>query len=517
VSALLGPTAITGFGIVLALVAVVAALVGWFRPDPVAADQERERRTSPRWARPGDVPELIVREPVPSRLTLGHLDGHRIANPPRRSKLVLAPTGAGKTPRCVVPDVLDHHGPAVITSVKADVLHLTLAHRAGQGPVWIFDPTGASGKPSCTWPLVDEITTYADALKTAGWISDSSKVDKQGLEAAEFWDTLGLKLISPLLFLAAHTGESMTTINRWVEYRAEKTVADGLAQLDERPGKQDALAAWHAVCAKPEKTKGSVFGTAEVILYAFSHPEVRESLATSSSRDRFDVQRLLDAGGTLYIVAPSSDQDLFTPVFEALLNRVLRAVERRSAATGLPLDPSLLVMEDEAGNVAPLRRLDRIASSGANQGITLVSVWQDDGQIAQVYGRDQARTIKANHTARQYLPGIADPETLQQLSAEIGPHHVRRRSQQTDADGRHSHSAGLQEEPAAPPHWLRRLDTGTAVTLTGTAKPIWHQVHGWFEDPRLRERVDPDVAAAFDAQFAPTTSSTTTNAPKART
>lgn len=502
-SAALTPTAIGGFALVLVLVAAVAALIGWFRPDPVAADQERERRTSPRWARPADVAELIVPEPTPERLTLGHLNGHRIANPPRRSKLVLAPTGAGKTPRAVVPDVLDHRGPAVIGSVKADVLHLTLPYRRSQGPVWIFDPTGATNEQSCTWPLVEEITTYADALKTAGWISDSSKVDKQGLEAAEFWDTLGLKLIAPLLFLAAHTGESMTTINRWVEYRAEKDVADGLRALGDRPGVADALASWNAVSAKPDRTKGSVFGTAEVIVYSFSHPEVRDALATSSSRPRFDAEQLLNEGGTLYIVAPASDQDLFTPIFESLMNRVVRAVERRSAATGLPISPSLLLMADEAGNVAPLRRLDRIASSGANQGISLVSVWQDDGQISQVYGPDQARTIMSNHTARMYLPGIADPETLQRLSEDIGTHHVRRRQQQTDAEGRQSQSAGLQDETVAPPHWLRRLDAGTAITLTGTAKPIWHEVRGWFEDQRLRARVDPDVAAAFDAQFAP--------------
>lgn len=504
-SALLSPLPIGVFTVALVLVAVVAALIGWFRPDPVTADQERERRTSPRWARPTEVTELIVDAPKPARLTLGHLDGHRLANPPRRSKLVLAPTGAGKTPRCVVPDVLDHHGPAVITSVKADVLWLTLAHRRTQGPIWIFDPTGATNETSCTWPLVEEITTYADALKTASWISDSSKVDKQGLEAAEFWDTLGLKLVAPLLFLAAHTHESMTTINRWVEYRAEKAVADGLRGLGERPGVQDALAAWTAVCAKPDKTKGSVFGTAEVLLYSFSHPDVRESLTRHEHRPRFDVERLLNEGGTLYVVAPAADQDLHTPAFEALLNHVIRAVERRSAATGLPISPSLLLMEDEAGNVAPLRRLDRIASSGANQGVTLVSVWQDEGQIAQIYGHDQARTITANHTARQYLPGIADQATLQRLSEDIGTHHVRRRSQQTDADGRHSQSAGMQDETAAPPHWLRRLDPGTAITLTGTAKPIWHEVHGWFEDPRLRALVDPDVAEAFDAQFAPAT------------
>lgn len=502
-TALISPAAIGGFAIVLVGIAVVAGLVGWFRADPLHADQERERRRSPRWARPNDVAQLIVPEPTPSRLTLGHLDGHRIANPPRRSKLVLAPTGAGKTPRCVVPDVLDHQGPAVIGSVKADVLHLTLKHRQRQGPVWIFDPTGATNEDSCVWPLTEEITTYGDAMKVASWISDSSKVDKRGVENAEIWDTLGLKLIAPLLYLAAHTGASMTTVGRWVEYKAERDVAEGLRQLGDRAGVQDALASWTAVCAKPDKTKGSVFGTAEVLLYSFSHPDVRDALTRHEHRPRFDVERLLNEGGTLYVVAPAADQDLFTPVFEALFNRVIRGVERRSAATGLPINPSLLVMADEAGNVAPMRRLDRLASSGANQGLTLVSVWQDEGQIAGVYGRDQARTIMANHTARQYLPGIADQDTLRALSDEIGTHSVRRRSNQTDADGRRSHSVGVQDDVVAPPHWLRRLDPGTAITLTGTAKPIWHKVRGWFEDQRLRELVEPDVAAAFDEQFAP--------------
>jgi len=44
-----------------------------------------------------------------------------------------APTGGGKTPRVAVPTVLRHTGPTVVASVKADVLHLTLA-RPGPAP-----------------------------------------------------------------------------------------------------------------------------------------------------------------------------------------------------------------------------------------------------------------------------------------------------------------------------------------------------------------------------------------------
>lgn len=57
----------------------------------------------------------------------------------------------------------------------------------------------------------------------------------------------------------------------------------------------------------------------------------------------------------LYIVAPQADQELCTPIFESLVNAVVRVIERRSAPTGLPIDPPLLLMLDEAANCAPLR------------------------------------------------------------------------------------------------------------------------------------------------------------------
>jgi type IV secretion system protein VirD4 len=202
-------------------------------------------------------------------------------------------------------------------------------------------------------------------------------------------------------------------------------------------------------------------------------------------------------------MAPASDQQLFTPVFETLVNTVLRAVERRSAATGLPLDPPLLLLLDEAANIAPLRRPDRVASAGANQGIVTISAWQDEGQIVAVYGRDRARTVLSNHTSRMYLPGVSDEQTLRALSAAIGDHQVRRVTETRDATtARRSRSAVPHDEPVAPVEWLRRLPDGEAIVLTGRHKPMRLRAPGWYEDPALRALVDPRVAAAFDRQFA---------------
>lgn len=503
----LPPSVLPFLGLLL-LVVVVAAVISGLAGggDKAARRRDRGRDMSSSWASVKDVRELVLQAPDATRLVLGQLGGKTIANPARRSLMVLAPTGAGKTPSVVVPLVLNHQGPQVVGSVKSDVMQLTWKARTEAGTVWVFDPTGSTGKPVAHWSPLAGIHDYGDALKAAAWLTDSSKVEGRGVDDQRFWDALGRKLLAPLLFAAARTGRHIADVVWWVDYRAESEVATILAEL----GDGDAEAAWAANISRPDKTKGSVYGTAEVVLECFGHPAVRAALTVGPGADNvFDPTTLLDTGGTLYLVAPAADQALFTPVFETLTNAVLREVERRATRTGLPLNPPLLLMLDEAANIAPLRRLDQVASKGANEGVVVVSVWQDDGQIQAVYGQDRARTVKSNHVAKMYLPGINDDDSLRALSAAIGDHQVRKHTTSRDAQGQISRSVQLVDEPVAPPSWLRKLPRGTAIVMTGRFKPMRLQVPGWYEDPRLRARVDPVVAAAFDAQFkpAPTASS----------
>lgn len=49
-----------------------------------------------------------------------------LACPVGASKMIVAPAGAGKTARVMVPDLLQHRGPAIVTSVKTDLMWLTL-------------------------------------------------------------------------------------------------------------------------------------------------------------------------------------------------------------------------------------------------------------------------------------------------------------------------------------------------------------------------------------------------------
>jgi type IV secretory pathway TraG/TraD family ATPase VirD4 len=113
----------------------------------------KERLHSPAWADRRDLRPLTASPPgrgrdepsAEGRLWLGQHHGRDVLVPKATSVMVVAPTRTGKSTRLVIPNLLRWDGPAVVTSVKRDVLDLTATRRATFGPVALFDPTGATG------------------------------------------------------------------------------------------------------------------------------------------------------------------------------------------------------------------------------------------------------------------------------------------------------------------------------------------------------------------------------------
>jgi len=450
----------------------------------------RERDHSTSWARPGQIRSLIVRNVPTDRVVLGRL-GHRlVAAEPRRSVLVVAPTQAGKTTRFVIPTVLRWRGPMVVTSVKTDVLRLTLAERQRRGPAYVFDPTGATGIQGVKWSPLLTCGTYQDAERTAAWLIEAAG-DPRG-ENAKFWEALAGKLLAPLLFAAAGTDRGLREVSSWVDRREVIKVDEALTWL----GDLDALDAWAASCAREERQRDSVYATAETILRTFASPSARAAtgvvLEDHAAGRVLDVRRLLTESGTLYLVAPAHEQGRLRPLFESLVQAVLRAAQDMYAASGAPLDPSLMLMLDEAANIAPLRQLATYASTGAGQGIQICSVWQDLAQVEAIYGR-RAATVINGHTARVFLAGSADLSTLDATSRMIGDHEAHRASVSRSGDGQRSVSESTAEARLAPVEYLRQVPSDSAVVLYGRAPVIRLRTKAWYDDPALRRMVGSDT------------------------
>ena len=105
-------------------------------------------------------------------------------------------------------------------------------------------------------------------------------------------------------------------------------------------------------------------------------------------------------------------------------------------------------MLDEAAHIAPLAELDGLAATCASHGIQLVTVWQDLAQVRARYGA-RAPTVLNNHRAKLFLPGIADPDTLEYASRLIGDEEVTQPSVTRDPRGGRSTTSTTGAAPSA--------------------------------------------------------------------
>jgi type IV secretion system protein VirD4 len=427
-----------------------------------------------RWARRRDLELLHVRHPTAGRLTLGRSGRHLLAAERRASLVVLGPSQSGKTTGLAIPAILEWQGPVVATSVKADLVRDTIDARSARGPTWVFDPTGATGRPASGWSPLAASGGWQGARRTAAWLCAAARAGPaSGAGDEDFWYAAAGKLLAPYLLAAAVAGRDLAHVVRWIDAQEEAEVAHIL----EAAGELDALGAAGASWQRDDRTRSSVFTTAEMVLEAYADPLILSSAAVSD----IDPGRLLGGGmPTLYICAPGHEQERLRPVFATLLQTIITAAYDMALWRGGTLDPPLLLVLDEAANIAPLRDLDTIASTAAGHGIQLVTVWQDLAQLRARYG-EKASTVINNHRAKLVLSGISDPATLEYASRLIGDGDVADHSFTVDPSGARSTTRSRRERRLAPDAELRRIRPGDGVLVYGHLPPARLRLRPWFE------------------------------------
>ena len=315
-------------------------------------------------------------------------------------------------------------------------------------------------------------------------MTDAAAPNRRGLNDGDFWYAAAAKLLAPLLYAAATNGCTMEQVVRWLDKQEESEV---LAAL-EYAGSADALSAMEATWARDERQRSSVYTTAETIIEAYADPGV----LANSLRPEIRASTFLDGSPrTIYLCATARNQRRLRPVFVTLLQEILEEAYARSSLSGRPLEPSLLIVLDEAANIAPLPDLDVIAATGAGQGVQLLTVLQDLAQAYDRWGRERADTIVNNHRALIFGAGLSDERTLDIVGRLLGQEEVEQRSS-TSGDGRGSTTRSSSMRSLAPPNLLREATPHSAVLVYGTLPPAVIQLQPWFRDRRLREQVGTD-------------------------
>jgi type IV secretion system protein VirD4 len=447
----------------------------------------RQRRAQgARWAGKRDLRDLRLGEPQRGRLVLGKQGKHLLATVGQASVVVVGPSRiSNKTTGFTIPAVLEWDGPVVVTSVKSDLLLATIARRRQMGKTMVFDPTGVTGMGSVQATPLSGCGSWRGAMRISHLLSSSARAGGDGLEDSEFWHAAAEKLLSPLLFAAASRDEGeMADVIRWLNDgpAAEPEVRELLTET----GCEEALSAWRANWNREERQRSSIYTTAETILRAFADPRVLEA----TSRADYTPADLLDGGAnTLYLCAPAHEQERLRGLFAAMLSELVGVVYESSAQTGKPIDPPLLIASDETANTAPLPEIDVVASTGAGQGIQILSVFQDFAQVEARWGK-RAGTILNNHQAKVFATGISDPQTLNYIRSVVGEGEFRQRSETAAQRGHGSSTEQSTYMALTPANVVREAKPGTGLLLYGHRPPARIELRPWFKDRELTAMVE---------------------------
>lgn len=432
------------------------------------------------WASIRDLSALTVKQPAAGRLVLGRVGRSLIAAEEAQSVIVLGPTQSMKTSGFAIPAILEWQGPVLATSVKTDLLHNTIEARSEAGETFVYDPTGCTGLARHGWSPLAFCGDWGGAQRTVSWLTEATTARTTGFGDADFWYSASAKLLAPIFLAAAISRRSMSDVVRWVNLQEENEVL----QILREAGEDRALDAARASFKREARQKSSVYTTAETVLTAYEDPIV----AASATRCDITPQAILSGGSkTLYVVAPSHEQKRLRPLFETLIHSVISHAFGVASSAGGRLKEPLLVVLDEAANIAPLRDLDTLASTASSHGIQLVSVFQDMAQITTRY-QERAQTVVNNHRAKIILSGISDTQTLEYASRLLGDEEVMHSSVTRGAQGTRSTTESMAMRSVAPANVLRSIRPGEGILVYGHLPPARLRLRPWFKDKLLRNR-----------------------------
>lgn len=483
-----------------------------------------------RFATVKDLAPMLVDGPVPGRLILGRVHGRLVATenpavrpaavasathrtvrankerpvyrPARGAVKVVGPSQSGKS-ALLIPAIHEWEGPAIVSSVKTDLIDETWGYRATLGECRVYDPCRVTGLMPASWSPLRGAATWTGAQQAAHAIRSCAPVSTG--QNANFFDGQMEQCLAGYLWVAAHYGYGMRDVVRWIATQdapgeegpgeVSSLLNNALVSDDPDVAEDASFAAetLQGLWTMQDRTRADVFATARGAVWPWSN---RDVVGSSKGCD-LTLEWLTQPGqfNTTYVAAPLADTDRLKPAIGGAISDLLNQIYVHCTRTGKPLDPPLLLVLDEIGNT-PLRDLPRHVSVLSGLGVQVVTVWQSIAQIHKEYG-EAAATVIGNHRTKVLFSGISDGVTGALTAKLLGDEQVLSRQMSSELGeldgGRRSLSESLVTTSIVPAHVLREQTPGSALLIHGNIPPAHLQVRSQFSDAVLLERASMPV------------------------
>lgn len=332
--------------------------------------------------------------------------------------LVSAPTETGKTRGVLAPAAVMWGGPAVCVSSKDDLMWLVSQRRYGPkqvidlrpdySPVYPADIAVRSFDPTAMIRTPDQAVTAANTMMQMSAVGMGSGIDQ--VSDAGIWESNTEGPLAAMLYAASPCGN-----NKGIEWVL--LAVDNIRKDDKQPDAPGWYSAANVVAAQP------LFRNALLRTLAMDAKQ-RDSIALTMrkavtpwmrlglrgiSAEPFEESFLSDPDATLFVLAPAEGSIAGAAV--TLLDHLVRSWRGKTARKEMM--HRLLMLVDEATNVAPMPALRRYVSEGRGLGVNLMLSVQASSQFDTVYGTSYARELRDTFPAALIMYGAAEMDMLQ--------------------------------------------------------------------------------------------------------
>jgi type IV secretion system protein VirD4 len=422
----------------------------------------RIRRSLPLWVR--------AAAPGEHSVFLGRAQWrHGLRVPLEEHALVMAPPRTFKT-AFLADVILRYPGPVIATTTKADVYGLTVAVRAGHGPVHVFNPQGIGNVPSTfRWSPVDGCQDPATAIRRADAFAFA--VSQKGVEDGTFWSAKASDYLRGYFHAAALAGFDLRAVAAWAS-GADPEIPE---QILAAAGAGQWALTLAELRSEAHKTAATVRMVMSRALSFMADPALAASVLPAPG-EGFDIPAFLRDAGTVYLIAEATSQDApVAPLFAAMATEIhYTAAQIGQASASGRLDPPLLMGLDEVTQICPVPLPSWLSDSGG-KGIQVVAVVHGEAQLAGRWDDHGRQVVLDTSSVKVFLPGITDTTTLDAASKLCGQAAWKIRGQEHAT--RHD---------VATPDMIRQLPAGFALVIRGGCAPVIVRLPRAWDNPAYR-------------------------------
>jgi type IV secretory pathway TraG/TraD family ATPase VirD4 len=330
--------------------------------------------------------------------------------------LILAPQRTGKS-GIIADRLLDHPGPVIVTSTRADLYQLTAGARSHRGPLYVFNPQHVGGLPSTFgWDILAPCRDLVMARRMAGWLTGAIAAENANHGNLEWFEKAGDTAAMGLLHAAAIGGYTMTDVYAWTQLQQQDVP---LRVLASRPGNELLVAAVRRALDGASKTAASIRETISLSLAWVTIPQLAAAVTPPPGQD-FDLAGFVAENGTLYLIAAGDEDSPIAPLFRAFTSWTAWQVGLiGSTAPAGRLDPPLWLGLDEVTTICPID-LPTMLSDSAGKGVLITAVAHGTSQLEERWGPAGAKTVWACCGTKIIIGGISDAGTLEDISQLCG-------------------------------------------------------------------------------------------------